>query len=274
MQFYLRCWVLPALFIMGGAMPWQAVSAPPSADTVDLLLVLAVDVSDSITPAKARLQRAGYVRAIAHPDVVAAIRNGRHGSVAVSYLEWASANEQHQLIGWRRIADAESARAFAEELRRAPYEYGYWTSISAAIDRATAMIELAPFAAARRVIDLSSDGRNNQGGPVLAARARALERNITINGLIVLSSRRNFSLPPQPRLKEYFSRCVVGGSGAFTEVAEGPDDLVRTVRRKLVREIAGLPNGHRDGHRAAAGGLHFVSQKSYAGTDDQTKFCD
>jgi len=186
-----RLWMLLAAAFAGALPATRAPAGLAPGGAVDLLLLLAVDVSDSITPEKARLQRAGYVRAIADPAVIAAIGKGRHASIAVSYLEWASADEQYPLIGWTRIADATGARAFADALRRAPYEYGYWTSISAAIDRAASLIEAAPFAAARRVIDLSSDGRNNSGGPVLAARARALARGITINGLVVLAYLRH-----------------------------------------------------------------------------------
>jgi len=236
-----RVWVPLMALALGGFPPSGSAGAPPARDPVDLLLVLAVDASGSITPEKARLQRAGYVRAIADPAVVAAIRGGRRGSIAVSYLEWASPDEIYPIVGWTRIADAGSARAFADALGRAAIEHGYWTSISAAIDRAVAMIETAPFAGTRRVIDLSSDGRNNRGGPLSAARARAIARGVTINGLVVLARRRSFSLPPVPGLEAYFRDCVTGGQGAFTEVARGPDDFTRAVRRKLIREIAGLP---------------------------------
>lgn len=243
MRLRFRVCILCVAVIASLAPSWRPHAASDAGGTVDLLLLLAVDVSDSITPEKAHLQREGYVRAIADPAVITAIRQGRRGSIAVSYLEWASPDEQFQIVGWRRIADTASARDFADALRHAPYEYGYWTSISAAIDRSVSVIEAAPFAAPRRVIDLSSDGRNNRGRPVLAARARALSRGIAINGLLVLASRRNFTLPPQPHLDRYFDACVIGGPGAFTEIAEGTDDFVRAVRRKLVREIAGLPTG-------------------------------
>lgn len=223
---------------------WAAAETAP-ANPVDLLLVLAVDASNSINPEKAHLQRAGYVRAIAHPAIIAAIGMGRHGAIAILYLEWAGPDEHYQVIGWTRIDGAASALAFADALQRAPMENGYWTSISAAIDWAASLIEAAPFTSTRRIIDLSSDGRNNRGGPLLAARARALAQGITINGLLVLPRRYNFSLPPDPGLDEYFDSCVIGGPGAFTEIAEGFDDFVRAVRRKLVREIAGTPTGRR-----------------------------
>jgi len=237
----LRAWMAAALLFLGACPAHPAGAAPGQESEVDLLLVLAVDVSDSITPEKARLQRAGYVRAIADPDVVAAIRGGRRGSIAVSYFEWASPDEQYPTVGWTRIAGVADARNFARALARAPFEHGYWTSISAAIDHAAALIAAAPFTAPRRAVDLSSDGRNNRGRPVAAARARALSQGITINGLVVRTRRRNFTLPPLPGLAAYFRTCVIGGPGAFTETADGPEDFVRAVRRKLIREIAGTP---------------------------------
>jgi hypothetical protein len=116
------------------------------------------------------------------------------------------------------------------------------------------------------VIDLSSDGRNNRGGPVLAARERALARDITINGLVVLANRRNFTLPPQPHLDRYFEKCVIGGPGAFTQIAEGPDDMVRALRRKLIREIAGAPPDRRSAGIARRNPVLFVSSHVAAGT--------
>jgi hypothetical protein len=206
---------------------------------VDLLLVLAVDVSDSINEKEAWLQRYGYADALSDPLIIAAIKGGRRGSIAVTYLEWAGPGEQHQVMGWTRIDSAESARAAGAALKAAPVSGGYWTSISGALDRAVKLVAAAPFEATRRVIDLSSDGRNNAGAPLAGARQRALGKGITINGLPVLIMRRNFSFPPMPNLDRYFSDCVIGGPGAFSIVVENYKDLAVSVRRKMIREIAG-----------------------------------
>lgn len=232
-------WLAFAILFVGAPAAGRTGAAPGPDGAVDLLLVLAVDVSDSITPEKALLQREGFVRAVADPAVVAAIRGGRRRSIAVSYFEWASPDEQYLTVGWTRIAGAADARAFARALAKASYEYGHWTSISAAIDRAAALIAAAPFTAPRSAVDLSSDGRNNRGGPVSAARARAVGLGIAINALVVRARGHGFSLPPPPGLADYFRSCVIGGRGAFAEIADGPEDFVRAVRRKLIREIAG-----------------------------------
>lgn len=212
---------------------------PSANDAVDLLLVLAVDVSDSINEKEAWLQRYGYADALDDPLILNAIKGGRRGQIAVTYLEWAGPREQHQVIGWTLIDSAESAQAAGNALRTAPVSGGYWTSISGALDHAVKLVATAPFTASRRVIDLSSDGRNNAGAPLAGARKRALNTGVTINGLPVMIMRRNFSFPPIPNLDLYFTDCVIGGPGAFSIVVENYKDLALSVRRKLVREIAG-----------------------------------
>ena len=218
----------------------------PRGGPVDLLLVLAVDVSDSISGEEARLQRDGYVAAVVDPAVIAAIAGGRHGSIAIAYVEWAGPEEQRTVVGWTRVEGPESGRALSDALARQPVGRGYWTSLSGAIDYAAALIAGAPFQGTRRVIDLSGDGRNNAGAPVAASRDRALARGITINALPLMFRRQNFTWPPVPFLDRYFEQCVIGGPGAFVEVVESFRDFGRAVRRKLLREIAraaGQPTG-------------------------------
>jgi hypothetical protein len=213
----------------------------PDPREVDLLLVLAVDVSESINRREAWLQRFGHAEALSDPLVIAAISSGRRGRIAIAYMEWAGPNEQRQVIGWTLVKDRKSAEKLTKALLAAPISGGYWTSISAALETASRMIAAAPYRAARRVIDLSSDGRNNAGEPLGPARKRVLGRGITVNGLPVMAMRRNFTWPPIPYLNRYFKDCVIGGPGAFSELVEHYDDFARVVRRKLIREIAGIP---------------------------------
>ena len=105
------------------------------------------------------------------------------------------------------------------------------TSISAVIDRACDYFQANPARGDRRVIDISSDGRNNSGRDVRRARDQALARGITINGLAILSEAAT--------LGYYFDLYVVGGEGAFVENAASYDDYVHAIRRKLLREITG-----------------------------------
>ena len=96
----------------------------------------------------------------------------------------------------------------AAPIRRAPR-----TSISAAIDYSVLLLEGSGVEAARRVIDISGDGANNQGRPVTNARNEALDRGIVINGLPILLKRGGYW--DIEHLDLYYRDCVIGGLGAF-----------------------------------------------------------
>src|SRR4051794_11518803 len=67
---------------------------------VDLLLVLAADISRSVDERKFRLQRDGYAAAISDPRVVRAMTGGPHGRIALSFVEWAGELEQVVIVQW------------------------------------------------------------------------------------------------------------------------------------------------------------------------------
>ena len=222
--------------------------SPPAvraADPVDLLLVLAADVSRSVTEPKFKLQREGAAAAITHPEVVRAITSGPNRRIAVCFLEWATAGQQNVVIDWTVIADAESARSFGGKLVELPRSFSGSTAISHAIDFAMIQLERAPFKAERRVIDISGDGTNNSGRPVTAARDDALAKGVTINGLVILTPLSESFRPehtnPPGGLEKYFQDNVIGGFGAFTVVAESHELFGRALTKKLIAEIAGLP---------------------------------
>jgi hypothetical protein len=157
------------------------------ATEVDLLLTLAVDVSRSVDQQQFNLQRDGYVAAMTNPRVIRAIRSGRLGRIAVCYIEWSGSVSQKLQIDWTVVGDAASARGFASELAEAPRSFADLTSISAGIDFGIAQIEQAPFEAKRRLIDISSDGEdNNIGREVTGARDEAIAKGITVNAIVVL----------------------------------------------------------------------------------------
>jgi hypothetical protein len=221
---------------------------PPAvraAEPVDLLLVLAADVSRSVTEPKFKLQREGAAAAITHPEVVRAISSGPNRRIAVCFLEWATAGQQNVVVDWTVIADADSARSFGGKLVELPRSFSGSTAISHAIDFAVIQLERAPFKAERRVIDVSGDGTNNSGRAVTAARDDALAKGITINGLVILTPLSESFRPehtnPQGGLEKYFQDNVIGGFGAFTVVAESHESFGRALTKKLIAEIAGLP---------------------------------
>ena len=230
------------LFVLVAATLTSASSLTASAKTpVDLELVLAVDVSGSIDEEEARLQRDGYVAAIADPRVVAAIRGGMLGRIAVTYFEWAGEGWQSPVMDWRMIHDQASARAFTAELAEMQINAGPWTSISSAIDFAVPRFAENDYDGTRRVIDISGDGANNTGRPAPAARDDAVRRGVIINGLPIVNERMNMSRRPIANLDLYYRNCVIGGPGAFIVVAHDFRDFARAIRRKLILEIAGIP---------------------------------
>jgi hypothetical protein len=205
-----------------------------------LELVLAADISGSMDLQEAALQRQGFVQALRHPEVIAAIRRGRLGRIAVTYVEWAGDHLQQTLVDWAEIGDAASAAAFAEAVAKPPVRTELWTSISTVIAFAAQRFEGNGFRGARRVIDISGDGPNNKGAYVVHARDRALADGITINGLPIVNDRLGpYGFPPLPDLNLYYEDCVIGGDGAFVVVADGFEDFARAIRRKMVLEIAG-----------------------------------
>jgi hypothetical protein len=215
---------------------------PAAAIPVDLGLVLAVDISGSIDPEEAKLQRDGYVGAFTHPEVIRAITGGYHGRIAVAYFEWASAWDQRPVVDWRLVEDWASAEALAGQLAAAPIQIGQRTSISSAINFALPLFGRSGYEAERRVIDISGDGPNNDGEPIWTARDRANAMGVVINGLPIINDRPNrWGFPTSPDLDRYYEGCVITGPGAFVVVAENFGKFGEAVRRKLLLEIAGLP---------------------------------
>jgi hypothetical protein len=207
-------------------------------EPVDVLLVLAVDVSRSIDEDEARLQREGYRSAVSDPRVVEVVRRGMIGAIGLAYVEWAGFEYQRLVIPWTRIATQRDADTWAETLAEAPRASLSWTSISGAIDFSRQVLRAAPFEGTRRVIDVSGDGVNNSGRPADVARDEAVAEGIIINGLPIINDRPTFGRMPPIPLDQYFEQNVIGGPGAFMVVAEDFDAFGTAVRRKLLREIA------------------------------------
>jgi hypothetical protein len=225
-----------ALVALGWALGFPVARA---ADVpVDLELILAVDVSRSMDTDEQQLQRDGYVAAIRHPDVIAAIGRGVHGKIALSYLEWAGTDAQFPLVDWRIIDGAASANAFAAELAAAPIQRFRGTSIGSGLAFAAPRFNNNGYEGLRRVIDVSGDGPNNMGIPVEVAREPVIGSGITINGLpIMIKAPGGFA--SISNLDVYYEDCVIGGPGAFLIVVQSSDQFAIAIRRKLVLEIAG-----------------------------------
>src|SRR4051794_33857594 len=126
-----------------------------AAEQVDLLLVLAADVSRSIDQPKFQLQREGYAAAIADKRVLEAITAGRNKRIAVAFVEWSGISSQKVLIEWTVIDGADAARKFGDQLIELPRSFAERTSIAGGIDFSMALLARSPYEAPRRTIDVS-----------------------------------------------------------------------------------------------------------------------
>jgi hypothetical protein len=227
--------------ILGGAALLGVIAAPVWADSgpleVDMALVLAVDISFSISPDEQDIQRRGYIAAFLDTDVVDALTTGTRGRVAVTYLEWAGEAAQAQVIPWAIISDHQSAAVFSEQLNALETSRAGRTSLSGALDVAADLLSHSPFATYRQVVDISSDGMNNSGRRVDKARDRLTYRGITINGLPLMAG----SKAPTQGLNHYFRDCVIGGLGAFSYPVYAWNDFAETLKQKLIREFVNKP---------------------------------
>lgn len=211
--------------------------AQTQATPVDVELVLAVDVSESMDGQEFAIQRAGYVEALRDPAFVRAARSGPNGRVAVTYFEWAGTVRTASSVPWQVIDSAESAYAFAARLESRPFSAFRGTSISNALSFAVKSLDSNRFDGARRIIDISGDGPNNFGPPVASARDAAVERGVTVNGLPVLIR----PSPIFPDVSRYYAQCVVGGPGSFVLPVRAVSEFATAIRRKLIMEVSGAP---------------------------------
>jgi hypothetical protein len=239
----LGCLGLTALVAAAFAAPaLRRVDIPAGAagTTVDVELVLAVDISYSMDPDEQALQREGYVAALTSPEFLNALRQGLHGRIVATYVEWAGVTEQQTIVGWRVIDGRASAEAFAHAIADAPYRRAYRTSISGALQFALPLFETSGHRGVRRVIDVSGDGANNQGPLVTLARDEVLDRGVTINGLPLMLKRPSATTMDIDNLDVYYEDCVIGGPGAFVVAIRDRAQFKEATRTKLVLEVAGL----------------------------------
>jgi hypothetical protein len=201
-----------------------------SVPSVDVELVLAVDVSYSMDMDELAIQREGYAQAIISKEFLQALKTGPNGKIAVTYFEWAASSDQKIIIPWRLIDGPETADAVANEIMKTPIRRASRTSISGAINFAMPLFDENPYRGLRRVIDISGDGPNNNGTPVTVARDAALEKGIVINGLPIMDI---------DNLDFYYEDCVIGGPGSFVVTIKDREKFKEAIRTKLLLEVAG-----------------------------------
>ena len=207
--------------------------------TVDVELILAVDVSYSMDMDELALQREGYAAAITSPEFLQALKGGPNGRIVLTFFEWAASSDQKIIIPWRLIDGPEAADAVAAEILQASVRRASRTSISGAIDFAMPLFESSGYRGLRRVIDISGDGPNNNGGPVTAARDAAVAKGITINGLPIMLKAPTPATMDIEDLDFYYEDCVIGGAGAFVVPIQTREKFKGAIRTKLILEVAG-----------------------------------
>jgi len=231
--------IVLALIVTGGILVPAAARA---ADDVDLLLVLAADVSRSIDNTKFQLQRDGYAAAISDPHVLDTIRSGHNGRIGLTFVEWSGVGAQHVVVDWMEVGNAASAKDFGDRLLETPRSFAGRTSISGGIEFAMARLAGAPFNCVRRTIDVSGDGTNNDGRDVTEPRDEAVAKGVTINGLVILSDNPMPWNPehtnPPGGLDNYYRSNVVGGPGAFVMVAQDFNSFGQAIIAKMIAEVS------------------------------------
>jgi hypothetical protein len=217
----------------------QIADAKDNLPSVDIELVIAVDVSYSMDLDELAVQREGYAQAMVSKEFLQALKTGPNRKLAVTYFEWSASSDQKIIIPWRVIDGPESADAVANEIMKTPVRRGSRTSISGAINFAMPLFEENPYRGLRRVIDISGDGPNNNGTPVTGARDAALEKGITINGLPIMVKEPSYSTMDIDDLDLYYEDCVIGGPGSFVVSIKDRDKFKEAIRTKLILEVAG-----------------------------------
>lgn len=230
---------------LGGAVVAASVGLPAvpasAQEVVDIELVLAVDVSLSMSYDELKIQRDGYVAAITHQTVIDAIRKGAYGKIAITYFEWAGDQSQYMVVPWTIISSRADAEAVAAKITASPPNSARRTSISGGLRYAQDLFAESPVRSLKRVIDVSGDGPNNQGEFVNDVRDEVIKAGVIINGLPLMTDGGVSSAFDVADLDEYYTNCVIGGPGAFVVPVNEWTQFPEAIRRKLVMEIAGGP---------------------------------
>lgn len=225
MKLAIACLVAAAL--------WPAAPSVARADAVDVALVLALDVSESVTEEEYQLQRDGIAEAFESPALVAAVQNGSRHAIDVLVLEWSDPELQVVTVDWTRVSDADTARNFAKRVRETNRTSHGLTAIGNALLASAAALKRLPDQATRKVIDVSGDGMANVGPPVPETRDMLTAQGVTINGLTILHE--------EPWVDQYYDMNVIGGPGAFVMQVSDYRGFAAAIRQKLLSELAALP---------------------------------
>src|ERR1017187_422484 len=213
--------------------------------SVDVELILAVDVSYSMDMDELAIQREGYAQAIISKEFLQALKTGPNGKISVTYFEWAASSDQKIIIPWRVIDGPETADAVANEIMKTPIRRASRTSISGAIYFAMPLFDENPYRGIRRVIDISGDGPNNNGAPVTGVRGMALEKGITIKGLPIMVKEPSYSTMDIDNLDFYYETASSEARARSWCRSRTANQFKEAIRTKLILEVADRTPEHR-----------------------------
>ena len=203
-------------------------------EAVDMALVMAVDVSGSISDNMLDFELAGHAAAFREASLRDAIGSGPHHRIGVTLVSWSSPGSLHVLVPWRIIANAADAEAMAAAILKAPREFvGGSTAVGRCIEDSAKLFAASGLRADRKVIDIASNGFSNAGIDPAIARDKALAQGIIINGLVILDE-YNW-------LEEYYGENVIGGLNSFVRTARDRNSFSGALLAKLLQEVAMLP---------------------------------
>ena len=214
-----------ALFAVTVCLSERATARP-----CELALVLAIDVSGSVDAGEYSLQVEGLAAALRSPEVAEALSAVGRKGVLVTVIHWSGNGQQVQVVPWTRLSDRASVRRLAAEIASFPRQFDkYSTAIGEALRYASSRFRELPSTCRRLVIDVTGDGRSNEGWSPHLIRDRLIAEGVTVNALVILAS--------DPKLLAYFQKHVIGGAGSFAMSADRFEDYPEAIKRKLVREI-------------------------------------
>lgn len=214
--------------------PIRAISEAGN-EAVDLEIVLAIDASGSVSPGEFRLQMRGIGAALRDHDIHNAIASGPLGRIAVAVMVWADGTLPKDKTAWHIIESPAEALALADLIEAHPRRVSGGTGIGDGIAYAMQMIARNHIEGLRAVIDVSGDGKETPPREITTillpqARAMAVARNVTVNGLAILTD--------VPELDIWYRDNVTAGPGSFVMKADGFEDFAAAMKQKMLREIA------------------------------------
>ena len=218
---------------------WALLAGPAAAQTerVDLALVLAVDVSESIDAARFTLQMQGIAAAFEAREVQASILSGPHRSMLIALVQWS--NHPALSLPWTLLTSGDDVRQFAARVRRLRRAENGFTCMSVALRSiADKLLTQLPVSAERMVVDVSGDGHDNCNPleTVDQVRDELAAAGVAVNGLPILEG------DEAATLEGWYRDHVIGGPDSFLVPAMGFDDFERAMRRKFVTEISAAPS--------------------------------